>query len=133
MCNDTRKGFASVKIVKKMENSRVNAIENKRWKLLTNHEDVVERWREDCHRLYNHSAIVNNAVIEEETGEESEEAESPVLRSAVKEAITHLISNKAPDINSIYGESIKEGGKDVADILLKIDNERRKSGQPNRS
>ena len=122
-CHNTRKAYALVKSLTTTKKPRVNVIEDKNGKLLTNNEEVIERWREYCHGLYNHTAVVDTSIIEEEMEKIDEEDEPPIIRSEIEEAIKHLKSNKAPGIDNINGELIKEGGTEIVDILLKICND----------
>ena len=125
--NNSRKAYDIIKKLTKERQSRINVIENKAGEILTNPDDVRNRWKEYCEELYNHKAITDKTLIgnmNEENGNE----ELPILRAEVEEAIRSLKRNKAPGIDNIQAELIKEGGSDMVEILLKICNLSLKTG-----
>ena len=99
--NNSRSLFKAVKDLTNRSTARLAVVKDENGKILTEDEEIKERWRTYCETL--------NASREDEASVEidTHEAEPDILFSEIVNAINHLKTNKAPDIDEIPGELLK--------------------------
>ncbi len=129
--NNTKAAFDLVKKLTTEWKPKCYVVEDNNGKLLTNADDVTERWRQYCEELYNHQADVSdNTLIDiERTVSTKEEEEPPIVREEIEQAVKKLKCNKSPGTDNIPAELLKAGGDHMIDVLLKICNLTLKTGE----
>jgi len=129
--NNTKAAFAIVKELTTEWKPKCFVVEDKDGNLLTQAEDVTERWRQYCDELYNHKANTSDNSLKDiqQTISSEEEDEPPILRQEIEEAVRKLKCNKSPGTDNIPAELLKAGGENMVDILLKICNLTLKTGE----
>ena len=101
------------------------AIEDGEGKLLTEVDDVTERWRSYCETLYaNSSASTPYATAIDEHC-----LEPDILESEIRDAIRKLKTNNSADIDKIFAEELKHLGDQGVKIMLGLCNQLWKTGK----
>ena len=95
-------------------------VENKHGELLTEKDEVLERWTEYCKKLYNYPIQPNKNILEEEKCPPEEPSALPVMREEVEEAIRSLPTGKSPGADNIPAEQIKKGGSELVTIITAL-------------
>jgi Reverse transcriptase (RNA-dependent DNA polymerase)/Endonuclease-reverse transcriptase len=86
-------------------------IKSKDGRLLTNEDDVRQRWGEYCSDLYNHDIKPENTVLTNLWDGQQQEPEPDITVSEVEAAIKKLKLRKAPGVDGVCGELIQCGGE----------------------
>ena len=123
--NDMRSLFQKVRMLKKgiKLNDKRGNIKDKDGNLLTKDSDILQRWHEYGSGLYNAKIQTDDGVLEQLWPNcKRDEQEQSILESEVRTAIAKIKSRKAPGIDGIEGELIKEGGEAVVQMIHKICN-----------
>ncbi|KAL3874134.1 hypothetical protein ACJMK2_037187 [Sinanodonta woodiana] len=110
--NDMRSLFQKVKTLKKgiKLNNKSGSIRDKDGNLLTKDLDILQRWHEYGTSLYNAKIVTDESVLEQLWPNcRRNEQELDLLENEVRTAIAKIKSRKAPGIDGIEGELIKEG------------------------
>ena len=87
----------------------------------------MDRWTEYCAELYNHPMTGDASVLV--SHESSNEDDFPITREEVEAAIKLLKNGEATGIDNIPGELIKHGGDSVKEVLTRICNNIRRTGE----
>ena len=95
---------------------------DKEGNLLTREEDIAKRWGQYCAELYNHNAVKDMEIIDEDAGGEERQEES-ILLSEVEAFIRDLKAKKSPGEDNISAELVQHGGTETVKILQKRCNE----------
>lgn len=123
--NNAKDFYRKIRYFKKGFTPRTYGVKNKEGNMLTEKQQVIERWREYFYELL-------NVKKRDETTNQNEEITyyhvqpnvEPPTREEVKNAVKALKSNKAPGKDEITAEILKKGGNVVTeklwDIMLKI-------------
>jgi len=100
---------------------KVRVIKDKNGKVLTNQEQVKNRWREHFQELYNPQTVTDQSVLMEmPVGDRNGD---PTAKSTIEEmqaAIHRLRKHKAPGADNITAEEIQAAGNVGVDLLLKL-------------
>ena len=90
--NNTAAAFKTIKDLTRSKATRTTVIEDKDSNLLTEKTAVSNRWKEYCEELYNYQLISDKELLEElrTISSDNEEADPPILKSEVEEAILSL-------------------------------------------
>ena len=118
--NNTKKAYQLVKTITKQQHVKVNNIQEKDWKCLTEVEDTTKRWTEYCPELYTFQNKGDKSVLI--CQEPTEEGEFPILRQEVESAIKTLKCGKAAGVDNVPAELITHGGQPLVDVLHAICN-----------
>ncbi len=115
--NNTRDMFKNIKSLTKKAAPKLNVLKDENGNILTEDEEIKARWKEYCGKLY----------ASKETEEEEEDVdvrldddhilEPSILYSEVKNAVNHLRKGKAPGIDNIPAELIKESGEEGLRVM----------------
>lgn len=125
--NNSKKAFQVVKDLTKKKTAKVSSIQDEAGNCLTEEKDIINRWTEYCSGLYNHPVNGDPEVLGI-TGP-GEDDDFPILREEVEAAVKSLKNGKAPGIDNIPSELIKNGGSITIDVLTKICNKIWQTGQ----
>lgn len=105
----------------------VNRIQDKAVNCLTEEKEIRNMWTEYFSKLYNHQDKEDSEIL---VGTSlGKEDDFPILREEVEAAIRSLKNGKAPGIDNIPTELIKDGGSITIDMLMKICNKIWQAGQ----
>jgi hypothetical protein len=121
--NDLRKLFGKVKeisggVALKARNSNVK---DENGKLLTSDTQIKARWYDYCKELYNQNVSIDNTVIDELWQSNNEDEDEPdLLVEEVRAAISKLKTRKAPGVDGIEGDLIRNGGETMVKVMHKI-------------
>ena len=118
--NNGKKAYQPVKTTTKQQQVKVNNIQDKDGKCLTEVEDKTKRWTEYCSELYTFQNKGDTSVLI--CQESTEEGEFPILRQEVESAIKTLKCGKAAGVDNVSAELITHGGQPVVDVLHAICN-----------
>ena len=116
--NDTRKAFETIKSMgKKMYTPRLKVIKDETGNTLTETEDILNRWKEYCEKMYEKEDD-NEETIAGITSEmrNYEDADLEPMRSEVEAAIKKLKDGKSPGCDNLPAELIKAGGDGSVDV-----------------
>ena len=109
-----------MKTLTKQQQVKVNNIQDKDGKCLTEVEDKTKRWTEYCSEVYTFQNKGDTSVLI--CQEPTEEGEFPILRQEVESAIKTLKCGKAAGVDNVPAELITHGGQPVVDVLHAICN-----------
>jgi len=87
------------------------SIKNKNGRLLTDIDDVRNRWAEYCSELYNHDTKPDDTVLAGLWNNQQQEPTPDISVSEVVAAVKKLKPRKAPGIDGVCGELIQCGGE----------------------
>ena len=118
--NNTKKAYQLVNTLTSQQQGKVNNIQDKDGKCLTEIEDKTKRWTEYCSELYTFQNKGDTSVLI--CQEPTEEGEFPILRQEVESAIKTLKCGKAAGVDNVPAELITHGGQPVVDVLHAICN-----------
>ena len=124
--NNTKKAYQLVKELTNTKQERSTAIQNKDGKVLTEEKEIINRWTEYCADLYEHKAIGDQEVLK--VPQATDDANYPILREEVQEAVKSLKKRKSPGVDNIPSELVQAGGDEMIDMLLTICNKIWQSG-----
>ena len=105
LCNATKRleAYRLLKAVKAKQQRRISVIKDKEGRVVTDNEQVSERWAEYCEELYSDSQSQDESVIHELANISPPIAvnEPEILLSEVEWAIAKLRNNKGVGIDGI--------------------------------
>ena len=107
-----------MKTLTKQQQGKVNNIQDKEGKCLTEVEDKTIRWTEYCSELYTFQNKGDTSVLT--CHEPTEEGEFPILRQEVESAIKTLKCGKAAGVDNVPAELITHSGQPAVDVLHAI-------------
>ena len=117
--NSSRNLFRSVKDLTGKSTARLAVIKDEDGKILTESEEIKDRWKRYCEELY---ASQETDGVPDNTDEDSCEDEPDILLSEVTNAIQHLKNNKSPGPDEIPAELIKNADKSGAKVIQHLCN-----------
>lgn len=115
--NETSKMFKEIKRLTRSFKARTWAIEDEDGNILTDKNEIAERWKTYCQELYRDSSGKLSRVPI------PEEKEPSILKDEIRRAIAKLKNNKAPGADEITAEMLKASGEEGVDILYKVCND----------
>ena len=111
-----------------MKNKVPTTIKDENGRVLSNENDVLNRWKLYVETLYNKDEKPNNIMVEGEE-EVSDENKGPsILKSEVVWALKHLKNKKATGIDKVPAEVLKLLGEEGIEELWNLCNEMYNSG-----
>ena len=117
--NSSRNLFRSVKDLTGKSTARLAVIKDEDGKILTESEEIKDRWKRYCEELY---ASQETDGVPDNTDEDSCEDEPDILLSEVTNAIQHLKNNKSPGPDEIPAELIKYADESGAKVIQHLCN-----------
>ena len=101
----------------------MQTVKSKDGTVLTENNDVKNRWKENYHELYNIQNPVNETMADTIPHMPGMDEEPPILREEVAKAIKEMAEGKAPGYDCVTGEELKASGEAGIDILHKLCNQ----------
>ena len=101
-----------------VKEGKVNTVEDRSGKCLTEEREILNRWTEYCTVLYNHKANGDPSVLD--CPQTDTEDDHPILRREVEAAIQLLKKGKSTGVDNIPPEMVKTGTEDVITALTTI-------------
>ena len=93
-------------------------IRDKGGHIILNENEQANRWKEHLEELYGEEKTMN--PIEEEESVDENELGDPILRSEFETALKELKNNRAPGIDNIQAEILKNSGEKARDKLFEL-------------
>jgi len=121
--NNTKMAFNIVKKLTKERVSKATIIEDKNGNVLTDKDQITDRWREYCEELYNYKGEVDNNILRRLENVQDQEVSPPISLDEIVEAVRKLKKDKSPGADNIPAELITNAGDISHRILWKICNE----------
>ena len=115
----SRNLFRSVKDLTGKSTARLAVIKDEDSKILTESEEIKDRWKRYCEELY---ASQETDCVPDNADEDSCEDEPDILLSEVTNAIQHLKNNKSPGPDEIPAELIKYADGSGAKVIQHLCN-----------
>ena len=112
--NSSRNLFRSVKDLTGKSTARLAVIKDENVKILTESEEIKDRWKRYCEELY---ASQETDGVPDNADEDSCKDEPDILLSEVTNAIQHLKNNKSPGPDEIPAELIKYTDESGAKVI----------------
>lgn len=117
---EIRNFYRDVKEMRKGYQARTVHYKNKEGNLISNEEEVVERWKEYFDELLNEGAEgMEEGSQQDEIETLKEEIEQPT-KEEIYNIIETLKNNKSPGHNGITAENIKAGGKLLKEKIYEL-------------
>ena len=119
----SRKVYESIRKIRGNSSTRSQVIKNKKGKILTDPEEIKDRWTEHFRELYNPINPTDDSVlseIPEDFGQLTEDSTPVLSRDELADAIRCLKSGKAPGIDMISAEEIVAAGEKGTDALFSL-------------
>jgi hypothetical protein len=89
--NNARKVFKTIKNLTEQHTRQINIIEDENGKLLTESNEIAQRWKAYCNELYNYKVDVDKDILNEDVESKGkEDQESEILRAEVELAVRSL-------------------------------------------
>ena len=109
--------YAAIKRLKSKQKDISWGIKDSNGNILTDKENILERWAEFYEELYQDNSVATNV-------DDTLEDEIPtILRHEVEHAIRKLKIGKSPELDNIYSEYINVGGEPLIKALLHLFNQ----------
>ena len=123
--NKSKEVFNTIKtITKGIDRSPTSSsIRSSSGELLSNPDEVKQRWFEYGKALYNHQPTFDSSSLNTPTFGPNHCSEPAILRSEIVAAVKKLKAGKAPGTDEIPGELLKHGGDCIIDQLHHICND----------
>ena len=118
--NDSRTVYKTIKNIKKSHKTTSTNIKSKTGTVLSDKEEIKQRWKEYYQELYNEPRDKDITVLEELIPSINPDEEPDITREEVIAAVGRLKNRKAAGTDGIPGELLKYGGKPVIDFLHKL-------------
>ncbi|GFR64464.1 craniofacial development protein 2-like [Elysia marginata] len=93
--------FSTLKMLTKTFQPKKNLIEDKDGRLLTDNEDIMQRWSEYCSDLYNYELQPDLSILSATRDQPETDDSPPVQKSEVEAAVKSLKLGKAPGVDNI--------------------------------
>ncbi|GFR70978.1 endonuclease-reverse transcriptase [Elysia marginata] len=116
----SKQAFSTLKMLTKTFQPKVNLIEDKDSRLLTDDEDIMQRWSEYCSDFYNYELQPNLSILSATRDPPETDDSPPIQKSEVEAAVKSLKLGKAPGVDNIPSELLKAGGEEVNNILTAL-------------
>ncbi|XP_076445905.1 uncharacterized protein LOC143283546 [Babylonia areolata] len=97
---------------------RTTTIQDKTGKCLTEEQDILKRWTEDCSELYGHRATGDPEVLNVPPATNNDN--HPILREEVEAAVKSLKKGKSVGVDNIPAELVQAGGEAMITALTTI-------------
>lgn len=121
---NSKSAYKAIKTLTTTRQPKNNAIEDASGNLVVAPEAISQRWTDYCKELYNFPIQPDRTFIEGASVPNRESSiDSPFLEAEVVQAIKQLKNGKAPGIDNIPAELIKQGGHRIVDAMHKICNQ----------
>ena len=90
--------------------------------LLTNHNEIIQRWAEHFQSVLNRSSVVDETVLEElpEWPLQDQLIENPAMDEVNKAVIDQMSSGRASGSDGLPSENFRFGGKHLIGKLLQL-------------
>ena len=95
-------------------------IQDKSGECLTEEQEILSRWTENCSELYKYESCRDNAVLDR--SQPQEEDLQPILREEVEIAVASLKKGKFAGVDNKPAELVQAGGETMIDVLTEICN-----------
>lgn len=112
--------YATIKKITQKPTTRMQTVKNKNGDILTEAEDVKERWKENFKELYNNQNPIDRTFTDSIPQMPNTSPEPGITRDEIVSAIKKLSDGKAPGFDSITAEELKAAGEAGVDILHKL-------------
>ena len=119
--NSSRELYQCVNKLTNSSTSRLAIIKDKDGKVLTEDEDIKNRWKSYCEDLYSSQEVSDEEHVASLT--DSSEKEPEILLSEVKQAINRLKNQKSPGLDDIPSELLKEADDSIVIAIHKLCNQ----------
>ena len=118
--NNSKKEYQLVKDLTTEKQGKSTTIQDKSRKCLTEENEILNRWTEDCSDLYNYETDGDPVVLD--CPQISDEEHHPSLREEVEAAVKALKMGKSAGVDNVPAELVQAGGEAMIDILTAICN-----------
>ena len=121
--NDSSVVYKTIKSITNTHKTTSTNVKDKDGTVLSDKEEIKQRWKEYYEDLYNAPRDIDRTVLEEIPPNINPDEEPDITRSEVKAAVRKLKNRKAAGPDGLPGELLKHGGEPVIDFLHKLINE----------
>ena len=125
--NNSKKAYQFVKQLKRSKQERPTTIQGKAGKFLTEEQDILKRWTENCSELYTHTTTGDLKVLDVPPPVINDSY--PILREEVETTVKSLKKGKSAGVDNIPSELVQAGGEAMTDMLLNICNKIWQTGE----
>ena len=114
--------YSTIKKITNKPTTRMQTVKSKDGTVLTELQDVKNRWKENYKELYNSQNPINQEMVDSIPQMPDCEEEPEILREEITSAIKKLTDGKAPGYDNVAGEELKAAGEAGVDILHRLCN-----------
>ena len=125
--NNSKEAYQLVKDLTTEKQGKSTDIQNKSGKCLTEENEILNRWTENCSDLYNYETEGNQIVLD--CPKIPDEEHHPLLREEVEAVVKALKMGKSAGVDNIPAELVQAGEEDMIDILVTLCNKIWKTGE----
>ena len=119
----TKEVYSTIKKIVNKTTTRMQTVKNKEGAVLTEAEEVKNRWKENYQELYNNQNPVNTEMANNIPQMPTCEDEPDILREEVASAIKKLTDGKAPGYDNVTAEELRASGEAGVEILHRLCNQ----------
>ena len=118
----SRKAYGLIREIKKKHEPRMNNIKDKSGKILTEKQEIMQRWEEYCKELYSDNGIHDLSILEEleAISPPTNQTDDYIMKEEIVKAIQDLKNNKSTGSDGIPAELIKEGGEQLINLFHQL-------------
>ena len=117
--NNTKDMFKNIKLLTSKPSTKLNVVKDKDGNVLTEEDEIKTRWKEYCEELY---ASKDDDDTQEDREQQEFEDDPDILLCEVENAMKVLRSGKAPGVDNIQAELLKESGEEGVVIIHRLCN-----------
>uniref|UniRef100_A0A8D8PVV0 Craniofacial development protein 2 n=1 Tax=Cacopsylla melanoneura TaxID=428564 RepID=A0A8D8PVV0_9HEMI len=118
--NEQRKFYAAINKMKNGFQPRMNACRDRNGEILTNNEEILNRWTQHFKELLNEEESELSTQNQHEQQPEQEAEENLPTLQEIQRSIQKMKNNRAPGIDNINAELLKYGGDATDNMMLEI-------------
>ncbi|GFR86316.1 endonuclease-reverse transcriptase [Elysia marginata] len=102
-----KQAFSTLKMLTKTFQPKVNLVADKEGRLLTDDEDIMQRWSEYCSDMYNYELQPDLSILSATRDPPETDDSPPIQKSEVEAAVKSMKLGKAPGLDNIPSELLK--------------------------
>ena len=114
---NSKAAYSALKTLTSTSKPRMTVMESKDGKLLTDNQEVLERWTEYCGDLYNYELKPDVSLLQADLLLDDGEDSPPILKEEVEAAVRSLKPGKSPGVDNVPAELVKHGGDETVQAL----------------
>jgi hypothetical protein len=112
--------YATIKTITRKASTKMQTVKSKEGEILTELDQVKERWKENFQDLYNKMNLIDEDFANRVPQMPNTDTEPEIMREEIASAINKLSDGKAPGYDSITAEELKASGEPGVEVIHQL-------------